>query len=91
MEEKNKISQTKRMIREMRKRKVMNYEFVREMFILSYTKRISEIRQLGITVNKERVYDNEGKATGVFYYWIPRSKKSISNWDKFEPVGKEIN
>lgn len=70
----NKVTQQQRMIREMRKRKVKNYEFAK-MYIMSYTKRISEIRDKGIIVNKERVYDSNGKATGVFQYWIPRKRR----------------
>lgn len=63
--------QNKTMIKEMKKRKVKNYEFT-QMGILRYSSRISEIREQGITVNKERLYDKQGKATGVFVYWIPR-------------------
>lgn len=70
------LIQRKKMIKEMRKRKVKNYEFM-NMYILSYTKRISEIRNSGITVNIERVYDESGKATNTFQYWIPRKRKDL--------------
>jgi hypothetical protein len=71
------------MIKEMRKRKVKNFEFMK-MYILSYTKRISEIRESGVTVNKERLYDKNGKATNVFQYWIPRQRRP-------KRVGKNID
>jgi len=71
----NKTTQIQRMIKEMKRRKVRNHEFAK-MYIMSYTKRISDIRQMGITVTKQRVYDSQGKATGVFEYWIPRQRKA---------------
>ena len=71
-----KESQTKLMIKEMRERKVKNHEFMR-MYIMSYTKRISEIRESGITVSKERLYDADGKATGTFMYWIPSREEQL--------------
>lgn len=64
----SKESQNKRMIKELTKRRVKNYEFAK-MYIMSYTKRLSEIRQ-SHNLHKERVYDKHGKATGVFEYWI---------------------
>jgi len=67
-------SQTKRMIKEMKRRKVANHEFPK-MYIMSYTRRIADIRGMGITVNKERLYDKDGKATGTYVYWIPRKRK----------------
>ena len=70
-----KESQCKRMIKLMKTRKVKNHEFMR-MYILSYTKRISDIRQMGINVESQRVY-KDGKATGTFEYWIPAKR---SNW-----------
>lgn len=65
----NTESQNKRMIKAMKQRRVKNHEFL-GMYILSYTKRLAEIRQQGFNVHKERVYDRNGKATGVFEYWI---------------------
>ena len=58
----NKESQQKIMIKAMRNGKVKNHEFM-GMYIMSYTKRLSEIRQSGINVSKERLYDSSGKAT----------------------------
>ena len=70
----SKEAQTVRLIRELKKRKVKNYEFAR-MHILSHTRRIKDIRERGFTVSMERLYDANGKATGVFEYWIPRKAK----------------
>lgn len=67
-------TQAKRVIKELKKRKVKNFEFAK-MHILSHTKVISIIRQMGYTVNKERVYGKDGKATNTFVYWIPRQRK----------------
>lgn len=67
-------TQIKRMIKEMKKRKVKNYEFS-QMFILNHTARMTNIRQMGFSVQRERVYDENGKATGVHQYWIPRVKR----------------
>lgn len=67
-------TQAKRVIKELKKRKVKNFEFAK-MHILSHTKVISIIRQMGYTVNKERVYGKDGKATNTFVYWIPRKSK----------------
>lgn len=67
-------TQAKRVIKELKKRKVKNFEFAK-MHILSHTKVISIIRQMGYTVNKERIYDKDGKATNTFVYWIPRKRK----------------
>ena len=61
-------SQNKRMIKELKKRRVKNYEFAK-MHIMSYTKRLSEIRQTH-NLHKERLYNRKGKPTGVFQYWI---------------------
>lgn len=66
--------QTNRMIREMKKRKVKNWEFA-QMGILSYNRRIKDIRERGFTISMHRLYDNNGKATGTFVYWIPRNRK----------------
>lgn len=63
-------SQQLRILRELKKRKVKNWEFARHMYILSHTKRLAELRAKGHDIQKERVYDNNGKATGVFEYWI---------------------
>lgn len=71
----NKESQTVRVIRELKKRKVRNYEFSK-MHILSHTKCISNIRERGFTVSMEKEYGSDGKYHGVNYYWIPRSKPS---------------
>lgn len=70
----DKDTQIKKMIKMMKSRKVLNYEFPR-MYILNHTARISDIRAMGITVSKERIYDEQGKATGKFMYWIPRNTK----------------
>ena len=67
--------QINRMIKEMKARKVKNYEFAR-MGILSHTRRIKDIREKGINVEMQRIY-KDGKATGTFEYWIPKSR---SNW-----------
>lgn len=67
-------TQAKRVIKELKKRKVKNFEFAK-MHILSHTKVISTIRQMGFTVNKERVYSKDGKATNTYQYWIPRKRK----------------
>lgn len=72
----SKDSQTARMIREMKRRKVKNYEFAK-MGILSHTRRIKDIREKGHNVEMQRVYDTNGNATGVFEYWIPKKR---SNW-----------
>lgn len=78
-----KESQTLRLIRELKKRKVKNYEFA-QMHILSHSRRIKDIRERGYTVSMERLYDSNGKATGVFIYWIPRAKKAVSKAMEYE-------
>lgn len=86
-------SQCKRLIKEMKKRKVANHEMMK-MYIANHTARISNIRQMGYTVNKERVYDREGKATGTFLYWIPRKRRpqtigsAVADGMKYELPGK---
>lgn len=72
------------MIRAMLDRRVKNHEFAR-MYIMSYTKRLSEIREVyGNRPHKERVYDKEGKATNVFEYWLTPERKTVTNAMKFE-------
>lgn len=70
-----KETQIIRLIKALKKRKVYNYEFATKFHILSHSRRIKDIRERGYTVSMERVYDSDGKATGVFVYWIPRRKK----------------
>lgn len=70
----NKDTQALRMIRAMKQRKVRNYEFP-QMNILSYSKRISEIRERGFIVSMEKEYASDGKYYGVNYYWIPRKNR----------------
>lgn len=76
----SKESQIKRMVKLMKQRKVANHEWPK-MYILNATARISNIRAMGITVSKERVYDEFGKATGTFLYWIPRAKKASIEYE----------
>ena len=78
------LIQRQRMIRQLKKRRVKNYEFT-QMGILSYTKRLSEIREVyGNQLHKERVYDREGKATSVFEYWITKPWKPASKAMRYE-------
>lgn len=69
-----KETQLHQMVREMKRRKVKNHEFM-SMYIMSYTKRLSDLRERGYNISKERLYDSEGKATSTFVYWIPRNRK----------------
>lgn len=80
-----KEAQTLRMIREMKKRKVKNYEFAK-MHILSYPRRIKDIRERGFTVSMDRIWDSNGKATGVFEYWIPRTKSPVKAAGEYEDM-----
>lgn len=78
-------SQCKRMIKEMKKRKVKNHEFM-SMYIMSYTKRLSDIRKMGITISKERLYDADGKATSTYVYWIPRKRQNNRDGLEYEYI-----
>jgi hypothetical protein len=76
------------MIKEMKKRKVKNHEFM-GMYIMSYTKRLSDIRKMGFTINKERVYGADGKATGTFVYWIPRKLQNNRDGMEYESIDEQ--
>lgn len=49
---------------------VPNYYFPTRLRIMSYTKRLSELRQEGYNIQKERQYFKNGKATGVYNYYL---------------------
>lgn len=64
------LSQHARMLRLMRrapKNGVPNYKFSNHG-ILCYSKRISELRNEGWNIQGIRVFDKDGKATGVWRY-----------------------
>lgn len=66
-----KLTQHARILEALRqnKRGVENYKFAR-MGILSYPKRLSELRKEGHNIQKERVYLPNGRATGTFRYFL---------------------
>ena len=70
----NKLSQHTQIIRELRKHPegVPNYRFPK-MFILSYTKRISELRQEGWNIQISRLFYKD-KATSTFIYKLIEEK-----------------
>ena len=64
-----KLSQEALMLKELRKagsKGILNYQFPK-MRILSYTKIISNLREEGWNIVKDRMYV-DGKATGVYRY-----------------------
>lgn len=78
-----KDTQTLRLIRELKKRKVFNYEFA-SMHILAHTRRIKDIREKGIEISMDKVYGRDGKYHGVNQYWIPRRKDIVKKVMQYE-------
>ncbi len=68
-------SQHSKILRELKnnKRGVPNYRFP-QLGILSYTKRIQELRRDGHPITTERQYIN-GRATGVWMYYLNEDAK----------------
>jgi hypothetical protein len=84
-------AQVKRMVKEMRKRKVKSWEFMRYMYITSPHRRMTDIRERGIEIEQERVTDENGKLTMVKQYWIkrrPRGQKRPEQAMEYEDMPK---
>jgi len=68
-----------KMLRKAGKHGVPNYKFP-EARILSYTKRISDLRAEGYHIITERVALPDGKSTGTYRYILNEEKETL--WQK---------
>lgn len=77
-------SQESRMLNMLRRaggRGIKNYEFQRSG-ILCYTKIISNLREDKWDIITERLYLENGRATGIFYYVLLEDKPAKKPWWK---------